>query len=245
VIYVGRGKATFDAKLSSISMDPGILKKILSLGFPSLIMTVMFVIQGIVVLNALSTYGTTFDIAFYGIVFRIFTFMLTPIFGLMRALQPVIGINYGAKRYERVIASFKIFSVAATLILLPFWILMMIFPGSVLNMMLPDTDFSSGDIMNFRIFTSLLPIMSIIFMAMTFFPAIDKPKPATVMGIARQLVFYIPVMLIMPRFFGVRWVYIGSFLIDLIIIIWVLIIVRKEFNHLRKNMGVSVHNSIS
>jgi putative MATE family efflux protein len=245
ILYVWMGKATFDVKFASLSRNREVMKKILSMGMPSFIMTVMFLIQGAVVLNALSSYGTTTDIAFYGVVFRIFNFMLTPIYGLMRALQPVIGINYGAKQYQRVISSFKIFAVAAMLILLPFWIFMMIFPELFLNMMLPDTSFGSTDYANFRIFTALLPVMPVIFMALTFFPAIDKAKSATIMGIARQLVFYVPVMLILPRFFGVRWVYIGSFLIDLIIIIWVLIIVRKEFNHLRKNMGVSVHNSIS
>lgn len=245
ILYIYMGKATFDAKMASMSMDKDIIKRILSMGTPSFIMTVMFLIQGAVVLNALSNHGTTFDIAFYGIVFRVFTFMLTPIFGLMRALQPVIGINYGAGRFDRVISSFKIFAVSATLILLPFWLFMMIFPEAILNVMLPDTIFSGKDIMNFRIFSALLPILPIIFMALTFFPAIDKAKPATIMGIARQLVFYVPVMLIMPRFFGVQWVYIGSFLIDLVIILWVVIIVKNEFKNLRRKTEDIFHNSMT
>lgn len=67
----------------------------------SLVMSVMSLIQGLVVFNALARYGTTADVAFYGVVYRVFQFLLTPIFGLMRALQPVIGINYGAKQYDK------------------------------------------------------------------------------------------------------------------------------------------------
>jgi len=194
----------------------------------------MSLIQGVVVLNALSRYGTTADVAFFGIVYRVFTFVLTPIFGLMRALQPAIGINFGARKYGRVIGSFKVFGVAATVLVVPLWLFMMISPETVIHLMLPDVAVAATDLTNFRIYMSLLPVMPVIFMAMTFFPAINKGKPAAVMGIARQLVFYVPAMLLLPRFFGVSWVYKGSVVIDAIITLWVFVIVAKEFAALRR-----------
>ncbi|MCG8569507.1 MAG: MATE family efflux transporter [Spirochaetes bacterium] len=232
-IYAGTNKISFEAKPFSIGNDKKIFEAIMSMGIPSLIMTVMTLIQGIVVFNALSRYGTTADIAFYGIAYRIFLFLLTPIFGLMRALQPAVGINFGATKYDRVIKSFKVFGVAATLLIAPFWIILMAFPQFVLNMMLPGKEFLAADLFNFRIFMSLLPVLPVIFMAMTFFPAINNSKPATIMGLARQLIFYVPVMLTLPRFFGISWVYKGSFFIDLIITLWVFIMVTKEFRKLR------------
>ncbi|MEH0020166.1 MAG: MATE family efflux transporter [Desulfobacter sp.] len=234
MIYAGKNKTSFEARLFSIRRDRHIIKAIMSMGIPSFIMSVMSLIQGIVVLNALSRYGTTADVAFYGIVFRIYTLMLTPVFGLMRALQPAIGINFGAAKYDRVIRSFKIFGVAAALLMAPFWLAMMAFPQLVLNMMLPAKEFLTSDVANFRIFMLLLPALPLIFMAMTFFPAINNGKPASIMGISRQLVFYVPVMLTLPRFFGVHWVYWGSFLIDLVVTIWVFIMVTSEFKKLKK-----------
>lgn len=233
-IYAGKMKTSFDARPFSIRRDKLIIKSILSMGMPSLIMSVMGLIQGIVVLNALSRFGTTGDVAFYGIVFRIHLLMLTPIIGLMRALQPVIGINFGAEKYDRVINSFNIFAVAATVIMVPFWLAMMISPQFVLNMILPAKEFLSSDLANFRIFMFLLPVLPLIFMAMTFFPSINNANPASIIGIARQLVFYVPVMLTLPRFFGVKWVYIGSFLIDLVITIWTFALVTAEFKKLRQ-----------
>ncbi|MCT4598360.1 MAG: MATE family efflux transporter [Vallitalea sp.] len=235
LIYFSKGRATFDARPFSINRDKAIVKDIFSMGIPSLIMTVMTLLQAIVVLNAISNYGTTFDVAFYGVVYRIFTFLLTPIFGLMRALQPVIGINFGAQKNDRVISSFKIFAVASSLIMFPFWLINMIAPQFALNLMMPSNVFDASSIMNFRIFMILLPVLPIIFMSMTFFPAINNGKPASIMGISRQLLFYVPVMLIFPRLYGIKWVYIGSFLIDSIIILWVFIIVKREFNILRGN----------
>lgn len=232
--YFGKGYATFKSRVFSFCMDKDITKSILRLGMSSLIMSIMALVQGVVVFNALSKYGTMEDIAFYGVVYRVFTFLLTPIFGLMRALQPVVGINYGANQYNRVIKSYKIFVVASMFLTLPFWIVSMLFPGSVLGMMIKDQIFTGTQFMYFRINMAILPILSIVFMAMTFFPSINKGKPAAIIGMARQLICYIPVMLILPKFIGVSGIYYGSFAIDIIILLWTVIMVKMEFNRLNQ-----------
>ncbi len=237
-LYFGRGKATFQSKLLSLKGDRKITTSVLRLGMSSLIMSFMSLIQGLVVFNALARYGTTADVAFYGVVYRVFQFLLTPIFGLMRALQPVIGINYGAKQYARVIQSYKIFAIAALLLTMPFWVLSLIAPGSILGMMLKDQVFTSTHFLYFRSYMAILPALSFIFMAMTLFPSVDKGKPAMIIGMARQLVFYIPVMLLLPRFIGVSGVYYGSLAIDAIIVLWTMLLVRKEFISLRKRKGM-------
>jgi len=196
-------------------------------------MSVMSLVQAVVVFNALARYGTTSDVAFYGVVYRIFQFLLTPIFGLMRALQPAIGINYGAKQYDRVIRSYKIFGVAAMLLTLPFWFVSMAAPGSVFGLMLTEQALTGAQLTFFRVYMAILPVMSFIFMAMTLFPAVDKGKPSMIIGMARQFVFYVPVMLIVPRLIGVSGIYFGSLAIDTVILLWTLIMVKKEFNSLR------------
>ena len=233
-IYILRNKATFDAKFFSFAQDKAIMKSIMANGTPLFIMSAMMVIQGIVVLNALANYGTSSDVTFYGTVFRVMSFMMMPIIGLMRSLQPVIGINFGAGNYERVVQSFKIWAGTAALLILPFWVFLMVSPQATLNMILPNREWLSGDISNFRYFIAVLPILPVVFMGMTFFPAINKAKPAAIIGLARQLIFFVPVMLLLPKFFGVQWVYIGSFGIDVIIALWIMFLISKEFKHLRK-----------
>ena len=242
-IYFAGKRPSFESNPFSIRRDKKVTKSIMSMGIPSMIMSVMSLIQALVVLNAISKYGTTSDVAFYGVAFRIFTLMVTPIFGLMRALQPAVGINYGARQYSRVIESFKVFALVAMGIMLPFWILLMISPSIPLNLMLPDKIFLSSDLLNFRVFMGLLPILPIIFMAMTFFPAINKGKVASTIGIGRQIVFYLPVMIILPRLLGVQWVYFGAFFIDFITIIWTLFLVKKEFIIL-KSLNIENENNL-
>ncbi|MFF2910910.1 MATE family efflux transporter [Paenibacillus sp. NPDC057934] len=239
-IYFGRGWSSFKTKAFAIYRDRATLKSIFSLGMSSFIMNFMNLVQAVIVFNALSKYGTVADVAFYGVVFRVFTFLLTPIFGLMRALQPVIGINFGAEKYERVIQSYKIFTLASMVLTLPFWLIAMWNPQMILGLMLPDQVFSGSELMYFRINMAVLPLLSMIFMAMTFFPSIDKGKPAAVIGIARQLVFYVPVMLVLPRIMGVSGVYWGTLAIDAIVVLWTAWMVRKEFSLLRKRVSAPV-----
>ena len=233
-VYCGRGKATFETNEKRVCREKDLVKQILGLGFPSLLMSIMYVIQGIVIMKALTNYGTTQDVAFYGAAFRLYNLFLTPIYGLMRALQPMVGINFGAKQYERVIKSFKVFAVVAFLIMLPLWLLSMLFPDSVLGLMITGRTFSADEICNFRTLVLVAPLLPIVLMAMTFWPAIKKPKPAGILGIARQVILYIPAMIILPKFFGIEWVYKGSFIIDFILSIVVLLLMKREFTILRR-----------
>lgn len=232
-LYFARGHATFACKVSSLRLHKKTALDIVRLGISSLMMSIMSLIQAVVVFRALAKYGTTADVAFYGVVYRIFQFLLTPIFGLMRALQPAIGINYGAGQYERVIRSYKIFGLAAMLLTLPFWFISLVAPGSVLGLMLPGQAFTATNLLCFRTYMAILPVMSFIFMAMTLFPAVDKGLPAMQIGMARQFVFYIPVMLIVPRFVGVFGIYAGSLAIDTVIVLWTVLMVKREFSSLR------------
>lgn len=171
-IYFGKGFTSFPTRAFTFLRDTDTMKSIIGLGMSSLIMTLMSLVQGVVVFNAMSRYGTVSDIAFYGVVYRVFTFFLTPIFGLMRALQPVIGINFGAGEHERVIRSYKIFTVAAMLLTLPFWIVSMLTPDLILGLMLPDQSFTGSEILYYWDL---------------------YVHPAALIGIARQLIFYVPV----------------------------------------------------
>lgn len=234
VIYCKRGRASFNANIFTVRADKEIIKEIVSLGMSSLIMSVMGIIQGVIILRALKTYGSDLDITFYGAVFRIFNFSLTPIYGLMRALQPVAGINYGAQKYERSISSFKIFSFVALVVMLPFWLLAMINPWLILGSMLPKVTFDLGYIFSFRIFMSIAPLLSVTMTAMTFWPSIKKATPAMVIGLGRQLFLYIPLMIILPKIFGIQSIYIGSFIIDLSLSVIVILVLSKDFRSLRK-----------
>lgn len=233
-IYCRRKEASFETNEYKLYFDKEIIKEIVNIGVPSFIMTIMTVIQGMIILKALNTFGTTSDVAFYGMVFRILNLLMTPIYGLMRALQPAVGINYGAKNIERVIGFYKVFSAVAFVLILPMWLMCIVAPEFVLHQMLPTGNFTATNLNYFRVIILILPMLCLILTAMTFFPSIKKPKPAMMIGIGRQVFLYIPLMIVLPRIFGIGSIYFGSFIIDTFITIMVIIMLKKEFRSLRE-----------
>ena len=151
----------------------------------------------------------------------------------MIALSPIIGINFGADKSERVISTFKRVLSAALVLIAPLWILMLIFPQTAISLMMENPHLSTEDIMHFRTYMVLLPVMPLVFLALGFFPAINKGKISSVLGLLQQIVFYIPVMLILPAVIGVGGVYYGTFMIEILSALPVLILLLREFRLLR------------
>ncbi|MGS4347462.1 MATE family efflux transporter [Myroides odoratus] len=234
VWYYAGGRASFRTKFWSIQPNTAIIKETLSLGMPGFIMMVMIVIQNIVVFNALAKYGTANDITFFTAVNRFYILLNTPLWGLMRALQPVTGMNYGAKNYKRSISAYRLFSFVGLAILFPFWLFVMLYPAGVLGVMIPHTPFLASQLFDFRIYMSVLLVLPFVFMAMVWFPAIEQAKPATVISLLRQVVFYIPIMILIPPILGVSSIYWASAAIDWVIFALILYAVTRSTAKLRK-----------
>jgi len=242
-MYFKNGDVSFNSKASSLKFDKLVFSKILKLGFPGFILSIMSLVQAVVVFNALTNIGDEGDLAFFAAANRILFFLMTPLFGLMRALQPVVGVNYGAKQFDRVKSAFIIFCAAGVMMVTPFWIFMSLFPQFSLSLILPGVVFEETSLWYFRVYIFMLPFLPFVFMALTYLPAIEQPKYASIMGSARQLVFYVPVMLILPYYMGIKGIYYGTTAIDLIITVWMGLIVwiqTKKLLGQSKNLGQSV-----
>ena len=240
LFYFMGNKTSFKSNPFSLLRNGEIIKEIISLGMASFIMVAMSLVQAIVVYNSISRHGSVFEMAFYGAAFRILNLMIMPVVGVMRALQPTIGINFGAQQIDRVIKGFWVFTLASTAIILPIWGIVMLMPKVILGTMIDTQLLTDSHITNFRIFMSVIPILPLIFMAFTFFPAIGNGKPASIIGMLRQVVCYIPAMIILPALWGVKWIYIGSTLIDVLLTGVAVVLVLIEFNRLRKTENVAL-----
>lgn len=229
-----RGRASYEVDARHIGLPKILAGRIAKFGVPAMISSSMGLVQAIVVFNVLARIGTEEDIAFYGAAWRVLLFMLTPLFGLMRAFQPVAGINYGAGRWDRVKLNYWTFVAAGTVTVLPIWLGMGLYPEATLSVMLPGVEFVPRDLHRFRILILVLPVLPLIFTALSLLPAIDQPGKATVVSVSRQFLLYIPVMLIVPPMVGISGIYYGATAIDFACAMWLLVIVLTTF---RKGPG--------
>ena len=220
-------------QVNAIRLDRNIIAKIIPMGLSAFIMQIMMVLQSMLVLNVLTHYGNAHDIAFYGVVIRLFSFVVQPLAGFMIAMPPLVGINFGATQPERVITFFKRFLTAAFIIVLPFWLFMLIAPQAAAGLMMSRTEILTENIIQFRVYMALLPVMPFSFLTLGFFPAINKGNISSILAIMQQVVLYVPAMLILPLFTGVRGVYYGTLLIELVTGIPMFILIKREFLLLR------------
>jgi len=225
--YYAKGKSSFKTNRKSVSYNPEIGKRILKLGLPEMILSVMGVVQSIIIFNAIASYGTEDDISFFTVLNRFFLFLLTPLFGLMRGLQPVVGINFGAGQFERARKFLKTYILAGVAILSPFFLIALLFPQQLIGLMLPGYTVNASQIQDFRLFFSVLPLLPITVLALSYYPAVNDSKKASFLVFLRQLILYIPLMLILPYYFGVKSIYWGSALIEVIVGVTTFIILRK------------------
>jgi putative MATE family efflux protein len=224
-----RGQASYPVDPGYFGLNPILRRRIVKLGTPAMIMSSMGLIQALVVFNMLTRIGDESDVAFFGAAWRLLIFMITPLFGLMRAFQPVAGINYGAGQWQRVRQSYWTFVTAGTLFIVPVWALMTAFPEQTLGLMLPGTLFTSDQLHLFRVLLIVLPGLPLVFTALALLPAIEQPGKATLVSVSRQLLLYVPVMLILPRLIGLPGIYYGATAIDLLCALWLLAIVLTTF----------------
>jgi len=229
-----RGRSSYEVDARHIGLPRRLAGRIVRFGVPAMISSSMGLVQAIVVFNMLSRIGTEEDIAFYGAAWRVLLFMLTPLFGLMRAFQPVAGINYGAGRWDRVQSNYWTFVIAGTLMVLPIWLFMGLNPELTLSVMLRGVEFTPEDLHRFRILILVLPVLPLVFTALSLLPAIEQPGKATTVSVVRQLLLYVPVMLIVPPMVGISGIYYGATAIDFTCAMWLLAIVLSTF---RKGPG--------
>lgn len=220
--YFRSGKASFPSQVKWV-WKPALNKKIIALGAPSLIIMVMTLLQQGVIFRLLAQLGVAADVAFYGAVGRIMSLAMLPVFGLVRALQPVIGMNYGARQPQRVREAMRLFTWAGIGLLGCIWLPMMLFPEVALQSLLPQSRFTPQDIWHFRIVMFILPGISPIFMGITLYQSVGKAKLAAQLAIARQLLLFIPAAWLMAHWLGISGIYYALTAVDLGVVGWAIL----------------------
>ncbi|WP_300691121.1 MATE family efflux transporter [Chryseobacterium sp.] len=232
--YYAKGKSSFSTNWKSLSYDKNIGKRILKLGLPEMILSVMGVIQSIIIFNAIAAYGTERDISFFTVLNRLFLFLMTPLFGLMRGLQPVVGMNFGAGQYNRAKKFLRTYILAGVGILSPFFLVALVFPEQLIGLMLPGYSAKYHQIIDFRLFFSVLPLLPVTVLALSYYPAVNQSKKASFLVFFRQIILYIPLMLILPHYFGIKSIYWGSAMIELTVGIVTLFLLKNYKTKLNK-----------
>lgn len=188
-------------------LNAGIVKGIISIGFSPFMLNICACLVVIIVNNQLKIHGGDYAIGAVSIVNRILMLFIMLILGLNQGMQPIAGYNYGARQYERVKEVFKKTVIFATIVMTAAFTVCEIFPHAICSVFTDDDRMTDMSANAMRIMVAAFPIIGFQMVTSNFFQSIGKALTAAVLSTTRQLLFLIPALLLLPRFFGLAGVW--------------------------------------
>jgi putative MATE family efflux protein len=228
-VYFGMGRSIISLNKIKLRVERDVLPEIFKVGFSQMLMCVMAMVQQIILFNSLQAYGGNDHVSLMGGSYRVFMFAYLAVWGIGQGLQSVVGVNYGAGRYDRVKNAFKQFTLIGSLISISVWILFMVFPENILSWFIPDPKLVADNVNLFRLFTSIFFLYVYFATVLNFFIGLGKGKEAGVIAISRQIVFFIPLALVLPKFMGVTGIWLSLPLSDLLCMILAVFYQKRIF----------------
>jgi len=162
--------------------------------------------------SALGIGGGDIALAGMNIVGVVQMLILMPIFGINQGAQPLLGFNYGAKKYDRVLRTYLLAVAAGTAVCTAGFIATMLFPTQLVRMFVAEGDTA---LMYFapqamRIMFLLLPASAFMIISTTFFVVTGRPKISILLSLLRQCLILVPALLIFGRVWGLWGVIVAA-----------------------------------
>lgn len=210
-----------------------IVKGILSIGMAPFAMNVCSSIVVLFINYSLKKYGGDVAIGAYGIANRFIMIFAMTVMGLNQGMQPIVGYNYGAGRFDRVKRTYWQTVLAATCITVVGFVVGYFFPHTMASIFTDDTVMIDSATRALRIIVLTYPFIGFQMVSSMFFQAIGNAKVAMVLSMTRQLLFLLPLLALLPPYFGTDGVWTSMPIADTLATIlaaWLIARQAKKFN---------------
>lgn len=217
----------------------------LSMGISSSVNQIAITIVQVVLNNSLtyygavSVYGEDIPLAACGIVMKTNAILLSIIVGISQGVQPIVGFNYGARKYDRVKQAYLLAIRWNFVISAVGFLLFQLFPRPIISI------FGSGEELYFdfavlfmRTFLFMVIVNGVQVLSSSFFTAIGKALKGLLLSLTRQVFFLIPLILILPLWLGIFGVLLAGPIADFIAFVVSVLLVKKEFSILKEQADV-------
>ena len=192
--------------------------------------------------GALSVYGEDIPLAACGIVMKTNAILLSIIVGISQGVQPIIGFNFGAQKYDRVRQAFRLAIKWNLVVSIVGFLLFQFCPGAIISL------FGNGDPLYFefsilfmRTFLFMVSINGVQLLSSNFFTAIGQAPKGLFLSLTRQVFFLIPLILILPLRLGIFGVLLAGPIADLVAFLVSVILVTHQFRNMKTASPACVH----
>ncbi|MBC8591218.1 MATE family efflux transporter [Wansuia hejianensis] len=240
--YFFGGKSMLSIKKEYLKLKFSIFKEIISIGFSPFSMQLAASLVTVLLNTNLQRYGGDLATSSMGVINSVTMMILMPIFGINQGSQPIIGFNYGAKKYDRTVQTLKYAILGATIITTLGFLATQIFPETIIKLFVTDEkelkELMDIAVPGMRIFLAMLPIIGFQVVSSAFFQATGKPKHSAFLSLSRQVLILIPAIFILPKLLGLKGVWLAGSVADFIsslITAGFLIVFLKRLNYAEYN----------
>lgn len=224
------GKSRVEIRKDTFSFDSGLARRIVSCGFAFWIAQMAMGLISLVYNSQLGKYGSDTAISVYAVVASIMTFVIMPASGISQGIQPIVGNNYGAGDYRRVMSTLYQGSGLSVGITCVIWVAVMLFPRQILMAFGATEEMLAIGIPGLRTNFCITPILGFVMLATTFFQSIAKPLPSIIITFLRQILFLIPFLYLFPALWGINGIFAAQPVSDALALVLSLILVVRERN---------------
>lgn len=232
---------TFKFQKSSFALNKTLLCKILPLGISSFLTQLSIVIimgvmnNTLVTYGALSKYGADIPLTVVGIVMKVFQIVISVVVGIAAGSQPIVGYNYGAGKYERVKQIYKTMMMVEGIVGLIALICFEFFPIQITSIFgSEDGLYNEFAVLSFRIYMCSIILCCVQKATSIFLQSLGKPVMSMALSLLRDFVLSVPLIMLLPRTFGVTGSLYSAPIADVITIFAVIAMVVYVFRQLAK-----------
>ncbi len=239
---VGKGYTRVKLGREMLQFDARLAKKLVSCGFAFWIAQMAMGLISLVYNSQLGKYGGDTAISVYAVVASIMTFVIMPASGISQGIQPIIGNNYGAKRYQRVMGTLYQASALSVGVTCVIWLIVMLAPKAILQCFGASEEMLALGVSGLRTNFCITPILGFVMLATTFFQSIAKPVPSIVITFLRQILFLIPFIFLFPVALGIQGIFVAQPVSDGFALVLAVFLILREQRLMYRSEG-EVRNS--
>jgi len=238
ILHFRRERSVIKLKLSFMRPDQVIIKNIFLAGMAPFVMQMANSFVQAVFNTQLIKHGGDIAVAAMGVANSVTTIIIMSIIALNMASQPIIGYNFGAKNYRRVKETWILTIKYSTYIALIAFAFIELFPSPVIMLFNNDPELLEKGTTGLRIFLLMLPLVGFQIVTGNYFQATGRSNIATLMTLMRQIFLLLPILIILPRYFGLKGVWMSAPLSDFLNAIIVLLLVFRYMKSLNNRISL-------
>lgn len=207
-------KSITSLSVKNISLKPRIYLDILEMGLPSFCRQALASGASVLLNRSAAIYGDP-AVAAMSIVGKVAMFVLSATLGIGQGFTPVAGYNYGAKKFPRIREAFRFTLITSTIAMTVLGVLVFIFSKDIMMLFREsDPEVISIGVLAMRCQCIAMPLQTFVVLTNMIHQGLGKAKEATFLSVCRQGIFFIPLILILPKFLGLTGVQISQGIAD-------------------------------